>query len=413
MNLIKTSILSAISTIIRILAGFIINKMIAVYIGPSGVALFGQFRNFMSMVITFSNGAINQGIVKYTAEYKDIESKQKLFSTSLVIGFISSIVLGILIIIFRNELSKLILHTTEFSDVFIILGIFTVLFSLNNIFLSILNGEKEIKKYISVNIASSIFVLILTILLVIKFKLKGAFLSLILGQSLIIVFTLFLVIKSRWFKVEYFLQGIDKESLRRLLKFSSMTITAATMVPLSQIAIRNYIGIKLGWDSAGYWQGVFFISEVYLMVITTSLSVYYLPRLSEIQDKKELKKEILNGYRIIMPIVIFLAFLIFIFKKFIVVTLFSEKFLPMLELFKWQLIGDVIKIASWLLGYIMVAKALTKLFVLSEILFTISWVVFTIVFVYIFGLIGSVYAFTFNYILYLLFLGFYFRRIIL
>jgi PST family polysaccharide transporter len=91
------------------------------------------------------------------------------------------------------------------------------------------------------------------------------------------------------------------------------------------------------------------------MIITTSLGVYYLPRLSEIQDNNELKKEIFHGYKIIIPIVLMMSLMIFLLKEYIVLIAFSDKFMPMMELFKWQLIGDVIKIASWLLAYLMLA----------------------------------------------------------
>jgi polysaccharide transporter, PST family len=87
LTLIKTSILTAISTIAKVISGFVINKVIALYVGPSGLAVVGQLQNFMSIITTFSNGAITNGIVKYTAEYQTIEQKQKIFSSSIVIRF--------------------------------------------------------------------------------------------------------------------------------------------------------------------------------------------------------------------------------------------------------------------------------------------------------------------------------------
>lgn len=81
MTLIKTSVLTGISTIIKVISAFVINKVIAIYVGPSGLAIVGQLQNFMELIVTFSNGAISNGIVKYTAEYQTIEQKQKIFSS--------------------------------------------------------------------------------------------------------------------------------------------------------------------------------------------------------------------------------------------------------------------------------------------------------------------------------------------
>ena len=410
MTLIKTSVLTAISSIIKVIAGFVINKVIAMYVGPSGLAVVGQLQNFMSIVTTFSNGAITQGVIKYTAEYKTIEEKQKIFSTSIIISLICSVVVSLLLFGFSEYLAEIILKDAQYSSVFIVLGITIFLFALNTILMSILNGQKEIKKYILVNIASSIFSLFFTSFLIIQLNLMGALYALVVNQSVVFFVTLGFVLKSSWFKLEYFKQGIDKKSLIKLSKYSLMAIVSALSVPVSHLLVRNYIGENLSWEDAGYWQGIWYISTMYLMVVTTSLSVYYLPRLSEIQENSKLKKEILNGYKIIMPIVIALALGIFIFKELVIDIAFTDKFMPMLELFKWQLIGDVIKIASWLLGMLMLAKAMTKVFIITEVLFSVSFVVLSILFIDTFGLVGITYAFSLNYLIYLIVMISIFRK---
>lgn len=111
-----------------------------------------------------------------------------------------------------------------------------------------------------------------------------------------------------------------------------------------------------------------------------------------------------------MPIVIALALAIYVLREFVVYIAFSDKFLPMLELFKWQLIGDVIKIASWLLGYLMLAKAMTKVFIYTEIGFSVLFVLLSIVFIDSFGLVGITYAFSVNYFLYLIMMILIFRK---
>ena len=410
MTLIKTSVLTAISTIIKLIAGFVINKVIAIYVGPSGLAVVGQLQNFMSIITTFSNGAITNGIVKYIAEYQTIEQKQKIFSSSIVISLICSLIISIFLFVFSDYLSELILKDVQYSSVFIIFGATIFLFALNMVLISILNGQKEIKKYVLVNIAGSIFSLVFTSILIMQLNLMGALYAMVLNQSVMFFVTLAFVIKSSWFKLEYFKQGLDKESLSKLSKYSLMAIVSALTVPVSHLIIREYIGENLGWDSAGYWQGIWYISTMYLMLVTTTLGVYYLPRLSEIQDNKELRKEIFSGYKIIMPIVILVSLIIFLLKEYVILIAFSKDFMPMMELFAWQLIGDVIKIASWLLGYLLVAKAMTKVFIYTEVLFSALFVGLSILFVDKFGLVGITYAYSLNYFLHLIMMIFIFRK---
>ena len=198
---------------------------------------------------------------------------------------------------------------------------------------------------------------------------------------------------------------------KKLFSYSAMAIVSVILVPGSQIFIRNYITATQGADYAGYWQGMWYISTMYLMVITTALSTYYLPRLSEIHKFTEIKKEIINGYKILIPIVIGIGFLIYSLRGLIVNLLFSQQFTPMEQLFKWQVIGDIFKIASWLLAYLMVAKSMTFIYIISEITFTCTLIILSTIMIDSYGIIGATYAYAINYQLYLIFSFFIFLRL--
>ena len=73
----------------------------------------------------------------------------------------------------------------------------------------------------------------------------------------------------------------------------------------------------------------------------------------------------------------------------------------MRELFLWQMVGNVLKIIAWLFSYVMLAKAMTKLYIGTEILFSISFVVLSLFFTDAFGLVGMSYSFALNYAIYL------------
>jgi len=100
--------------------------------------------------------------------------------------------------------------------------------------------------------------------------------------------------------------------------------------------------------------------------------------------------------------VLVMSVAIFLLKDFIIGLLFTEEFMPMRELFLWQLVGGIIKISAFLLSYLMLAKSMTKAFIGTEIGFSISFVLLSIMFVDQYGLIGMTYSFTVNYSLYLM-----------
>lgn len=403
MTLVKTSLLSLIATFFKMLSGLVINKAVSVYIGPAGLAVIGQFQNFSQLVLIAAQGAINNGVVKYTAEYgRESEKIPLLFSTSIRISFTTSIIVGCILTISSSFLSLKILDDIQYQFIFIIFGFTIILFVLNGLLLSIINGLKEIRSYIKINIIQSIFALVFTSLLIYFFGLKGALIALATNQSIIFFITLFILKNHKIITWKNFTSSFDKQISKNLFSYSAMAITSAIMVPTSQFIIRDYIGTTQGLNQAGYWQGVWYISTTYLMIVTTALSTYYLPRLSEITSKQELKKEILQGYKILLPIVITCGLIIYFLRDFIIYLLFSENFTPMKSLFTWQIIGDVFKIASWLLAYVMLAKSMTKTFIINEIIFSITLVILAYFFIETEGTIGATYAYSLNYLLYFL-----------
>jgi PST family polysaccharide transporter len=65
--------------------GLITSKILAIFVGPSGMALVGNFRNFTTSLETVSTLGFQTGIVKYVAESKENkEQLQKIFSTIFI-----------------------------------------------------------------------------------------------------------------------------------------------------------------------------------------------------------------------------------------------------------------------------------------------------------------------------------------
>lgn len=413
MNLLKTSVLNGVAVLIKTATMFILNKILAVYVGPSGYAAIGQFQNFIQMVTTFAGSAINTAVIKYTAEYHEDESKQRaIWKTAGSIVFLFSVIFSLLILIFQKQLSVYIFQTVEYQSVFVWFALFLVFFNFNTLFLAILNGKKEILRLVIANIAGSVFSLIITGILAIKFQLYGALLALSIYQSVAFLVTLFLCYKANWFKFSYLFGKIDKVIAKKFAAFALMALVSAICVPLSQMVIRSYLSQEFGLNYAGYWEAMIRLSGAYLMLVTTTLGVYYLPRLSELTHLDEIKKEVYLGYKFIFPLAVVGGLCVYVFRDWIITLLFSHAFMPMRDLFLWQMIGDSLKIGSWILAYLMLSKAMTKLFVITEIIFSTSLILLTYILTQVFGFEGVSIAYLINYATYWLVLSlFVFKNI--
>lgn len=394
------------------LSGLVINKAVAIFIGPTGLAIIGQFQNIQGIIRTVAQGGINSGITKYTAEYYNDElQRANLWSTSLKITIGLSLVLSVLLLITSKQLSIYTFNEDSYRYVFIVFGFTLFLFSINQLLLSVLNGLKEIREFISINITQSLYSLVFTTFLIVFWQLDGALFALVTNQSIIFFVLLYRLKNHVLITWESLNKSFDKEIAIKLSKYSLMTLASIATIPVSQLYVRNFIGENLSWAEAGYWQAMMYISTMYLMVVTTALSTYYLPRLSEINSRLELRRELIDGYKIITPLIALITISVFFSKNIVLWILFSKDFEPMLVLFKWQLLGDFLKINSWLLGYILIAKAKTKTVISTEIFFSITFAFLSVVFVDLFGLVGVSYAYATNYLFHLITMFFVTRRL--
>lgn len=414
MTLIKTSLLNGIAVVIKMLTLLGLNKILAIYVGPAGYAAIGNFQNAVQMISTFASGAINTGVVKYTAEYYDEEEKQRqVWRTAGTIAILGSLITGISVSIFSKPIAQWFLNDDKYSVVFIGFSAALVFYIFNTLLLAILNGKKEVHRYIVANIAGSLFSLVVTSVFAIFFGLVGALTALAIFPSFSFVVTLYLCHKADWFKFSYLFGGLDRKVLLNLSKYTAMALTSASCIPVSHILIRTHLESTFGPEAAGYWEAMWRLSAAYLMLVTTTLSLYYLPKLSELKEPAEIKKEIVQGYKLILPVAAVCGLVIYLFRDLIVFILFTQDFNPMRELFAWQMVGDTLKIGSWILAYLMLGKAMMKLFIIAEIFFAASFFCWTYYLTGIFGLEGVTIAHAVNYAFYWAILGIFVGRAVL
>lgn len=401
MTLFKSSFWMGLSTAIKALMTYVMWKIIAVRVGPAGIAIIEQFQNFIQLSRVAVPAGINEGVIKYGSEYRDDSFKKSgILTNALFINFIIFLISFFALIFFSHQFSEMLFQSDAYSREIILVAFGVILFIANSFCLSMLNAEMEIKKYFVSTVSATILNFALTTFLVIKLGLSGALVGFALNQTVICFLSIYLVIKSRWFRFQLFFSKINFSYIRKLVRYSFIPYSSALLVPVAYILTTKYVVSMLTWTDAGYWQALMRLSTAYLTVMAMIFGFYFIPKFSSLKTQVELKKEVIKSHYAIVPLIFLCASLVFIFKKQILTVMYSTAFLPALPLFKYQLLGDVARACTWLLKNILVARALVKASIIFEVIFTISYVVLTILFVHFYGLIGTAIAFAINYIAY-------------
>ena len=379
----------------------VLNKILAVLVGPSGYGIIGQLQNAVTAITAIASAGVGTGVTKYTAEYCTEPQKQRqVWMTATFLGLVCSLIVGIFIVVFRDELALFLLKDRNYSNVFIWLAFCLILYVLNVFLLAVLNGLKEIGLFIAANIINSFIALAMTGLLAWLYGLHGALVALAINQSLVCFATVIMLISRPWFRLKNFIGWPNRNIVYKLSHFTVMAITTSVLGPFTQVLVRNILINKVGIDASGYWEAMTRISNIYLTIISTTLTVYLIPKLSELRDSKEHKYEITNALKIIIPATACMALLVYAFRNYIVELLFSPDFIAMEVLFGWQMLGDVVRSISWIFSFYLLSQSATRKFIIAETLASTFYVATSFLAISLYGLIGSAMAYTFSNIFY-------------
>lgn len=406
--------LNSIGVLLKIGIGLITSKIIAVFVGPSGMALVGNLRNFLSSLETISTFGIQNGVVKYVAENeKDENQLRKILSTVFISLVLMAIALGCILFFLADYWNQSIFGSEfKYAFIFKALAIALPWYAASVILISVINGLSRFKEVIYITIAGNVIGLLVSVAMILQWQTFGALLAIIISPSLVFFVAFYFLNRQlhffRFIRSKDFSFGV----IRNMSEFILMALVSSVVSPLVYLAIRNSVIVQIGIQEAGYWEAMSRISTYYLMFITTILVVYFLPKLVHAKSDIETKSVILSYCKGIMPVFVLGLTVLFFLREFVIQLLFTQEFAGVSDLFAWQLGGDILKGFSLILGYNLVAKKHTVAFIVTEILSASTLFILTQLLLPLYGIEGVVMAHFGSYVLYLMALLIYFRKII-
>lgn len=393
-TLLKVLSLNSISVAVSFVLGIFSSKIISIFLGTSGMALMGSFRNFSTMLKSLATLGISNSVVKLFAENKDDKRELSIvYSTFFWVFLIISVFLGVLVFGFANSISGLLFYNMSYGIPIQFFGLLLPLMVINTFWIAIYNGLEKFKRIVLIQIMSNVLVFGLTAFLIWKNNIFGGLLSVAIGEFLMVIVTFIFVRKDKeYFKFD--LQKIiNKKYFHVIKKFSIMALLTAVIAPLTLIFIRNYIVQKYSIQEAGIWDAVNRLSSFYMLFFGSGLSLYYMPKLASLNTEKEFKTELKSYFKIFVPLFLLLLIVIFMLKGVLIKIAFTQEFSSIKELLIWQLLGDFVRIMTLAFGFQILVKTMMKRYFIVEIIFNLSYLLFSIYLVKLFSIEGALQAY--------------------
>lgn len=402
----KINSLTALSVAIKLVVGIFSAKIISIYIGPGGIAMIGNFRNFFTSVETIATLGFQNGIVANIASNRDNKFLLKRHISSIFLT-VSVITVSISILLFSTATfwnDYVFTNFKHFEIIFKITSLLLPFYIGTSIFILILNGLGRYILVIYLTIFGNILGLFVTYFSAAIFGLTGAILTIVVTQSLQFCVFYYFLNKNFIVSENFATCNFDFKIIKNFGSFSIMTAFSAILVPIVFLSIRQNIISKLGFEAAGFWTTIDLLSGYYMLFISTIIVYFYFPKLAVAKSGSETQYIFFKFYKTTIPI--FLAGLLVLFfgKTIVINLLFTTEFLPIKKLFFYQLLGDFFKALSLILAYSLIAKKQVTFYLIFEIISIAIMYFSSIYFINIFKIEGVVMAHCLTYIVYFMML---------
>ena len=407
------TVLNGIAQFVKAISSLVVNKMIVIFLGSSALLFVGNLKSVLTILQQISGAGIYEGAVKYLSEeYKNRQTfiLQACLSLMLFGFFIST---ALYFVLFEQIIELLQLDEKDHELIPWLTGgiLFSLLcFVFHTLMQSFFHGLKSYKIIVQSTLISALLTLGVSIALIYYLDKLGLVLSVFVPSLILLLTYCFHMSKSLHFGRALFGKTFRLFIFKPVLSFTVMSAVAAIVFPTVLIIIRSLLVEHSGVELASYWEGYNRLSLFMSGLAISSISLYYLPKLVEVNTGQEMLKVVLWGIKFLFAYVFPMMLLVFLFGSNIISLLYASSFLEAIFLLKWELLGTFLKLISFSFSFIMIAKKLTTVFVLSEVISGLLFLGLSMFLIDLYGIGGASIAYAVTYFLYLFWVVIYFGK---
>ncbi|MDA7931167.1 oligosaccharide flippase family protein [Akkermansiaceae bacterium] len=359
--------------VIKVISALVVNKLVAIYLGPSGIAVIGQFQNISSLISSLAHGSIQTGNIKYVSEHRDNkEILRKVLSSSIFITLSLTLFTAVITYLFAREIGELAFLPSDSHYLIRYFALTLFFYSANTSILSFLNGFGKIKSLTFLNIIQSVCTVLTVPILIFFYQLNGVVISLLSTQALLFCISCILY-RKKLGKASFFggigLSSVSREFSVRLLKYAFVTFSLGIIASVTMLLIRGIIINEGSLDSAGIWEGGWKVLLYFNMIFASPFSIFYFPRMSKCPSLHKANKMMLDAIKILVPMMLLLAFIIYCLKDIFIRVLFSTSFLALADILGLLLVAEIFRVVATFFQNLYLANAKIAIVVILQVIY--------------------------------------------
>jgi O-antigen/teichoic acid export membrane protein len=385
-KLVKNSIFYTIGNILPQAAGFILLPIYTTYLDPDQYGIVNAMTVLAGVVgIIFTLG-IDRGIYRLYYDYADEE--RKTYLGTIIIGLSTFSVLIFLIAISFPQLLENVFESIPFYPYYLLMLLFTVLSKVITVPAIYLRISEQAAKFVWLQISAFLLTASFNLLFIIYYKegaigmLKGTlFANLIMAPIFYLVTYKAIVFK---FNVKYF-----KDSV----KFSLPLLPAFIFAWILNLSDRIFLERFLSLNEVGIYSFGYKLASL-VTVIAGGVFTAYNPHFYKLanEDGKEIKRKIETYNNSIILLILVICFFIAFFSKEAIEILISSKYFEAIKIIPILCIAFFFSQITGFLNLMIYQSKKTVQIMYITLTAAIINVISNLVFIPVFGMMGSAMA---------------------
>lgn len=400
-EILKSSALIGGSQAIVLALGIVRAKGMALLLGPAGFGLMGLYTSIVEFAASAAGMGVGSSGVRQVAEAgasNDRFSIARTIAALRVLSLLLGVLGALLVCVLALPVSKLTFGDSGHAWAIAAIGLAVLFRIVSSGQTALVQGLRRISDLASMNLFGALLATGATLLLVFFFGEDGIVAAVVAGAFLTFVIAWRYCRRIAPGEFAFDLKQLRPE-MRHLLKLGIAFFFSAVMMMGAMYAVRTIVARQIGLDAAGLYHASWTLGGMYVGMLLQAMGADFYPRLTAVSQDHPQCNRLVNEQALVSlllagpGVIATLAF-----APALMVVFYSNKFIAAAELLQWFCLGMTLRIISWPVGYVIVAKNDRKLFIATELAWTIVNVGLTWFFLQWFGLSGAGIAFFGSYV---------------
>jgi PST family polysaccharide transporter len=411
-QILKSSVLIGGSSLFAVGVGIVRSKLMALILGPSGFGLMSLYTSITQLAQSIAGMGVPASGVRQiaaavgTGDDRTIaRTAAVLRVTSLLLGIAGSATLAALCI----PVARLTFGDGSRAPSVALLSL-TVLFGVVSAGQNALvHGLRRIADLARMGMLGAVFSAVLTLALVGVLRERGIVPSLVASAGATLAV-------STWYshRAGHRHPPLAPNELRReaggFMKLGVAFLVSGMLMTGAAYLVRILVARKLGMRSAGLYQSAWAVGSLYVGFIIDAMGTDFYPRLTTaIHDHAECNRLVNEQAHVSLLLAGPGVLGTLVFAPVVLLVFYSSAFREAAGLLRWLCLGAALRVITFPMGFIVVAKARQWTFIVVEALYTVVYAFLSVALLGLLGIDGAGVAFFGSYVFHWLMIYFIVR----